>query len=175
MSDMMAELCLGLIIAVIGSTVAFLVARTSRALSKRRELANTIFIEDGIKDSIVEEKHPIWVVPGTWVEGDITAPKVRVAGLVRGNITASEAVGVLEGGSVIGQLSAPAIIIHEGASVEGDLFASRICVGGQVTGDVTASETVEVLSSGSIIGELATQHLLLCEGAYVSGITVETV
>jgi cytoskeletal protein CcmA (bactofilin family) len=60
------------------------------------------------------------------VHGPIAAPVVRVGGKVVGNVTASDRVEVSPSGSVEGDLSAPRIVVAEGA-----FFRGRV----EMTGD----------------------------------------
>ena len=53
------------------------------------------------------------------VEGPVTAPVVRVSGRVVGNVIASDRVEVSPSGSVEGDISAPRIVIAEGAFFKG--------------------------------------------------------
>jgi cytoskeletal protein CcmA (bactofilin family) len=60
------------------------------------------------------------------VQGPITAPVVRVGGRVTGNVSASERVEVSPSGSVEVDISAPRVVIAEGA-----FFKGRVEMGGE--------------------------------------------
>jgi cytoskeletal protein CcmA (bactofilin family) len=59
-------------------------------------------------------------VEGT-VQGPINAPVVRVGGRVAGNVVASDRVEVSPSGSVEGNISAPRVVIAEGAFFRGSV------------------------------------------------------
>jgi cytoskeletal protein CcmA (bactofilin family) len=52
---------------------------------------------------------------------DIFAKTVHVSGSVSGNITAGDKILVLDGGNVIGNLSAPKVILKEGSYFKGNV------------------------------------------------------
>jgi len=56
---------------------------------------------------------------------DLRAPRVVVRGQVRGAIAATERIAVASGARVEGSLSAPVIVIEDGARVDGDIDMGR--------------------------------------------------
>jgi cytoskeletal protein CcmA (bactofilin family) len=59
------------------------------------------------------------------LRADLRAPHIVVRGQVRGAITATERIVLAATGRAAGSLSAPAIIIEEGARFEGDIDMGR--------------------------------------------------
>ncbi len=63
----------------------------------------------------------IYVAEGAQVNARIAARVVVVAGTVDGTIECSVRLEVLPAGRVSGDVTAPSLVVHEGATVEGDL------------------------------------------------------
>ncbi len=63
----------------------------------------------------------IYVAEGAQVNARIAARVVVVAGVVDGTIECSVRLEVLPTGRISGEVTAPSLVVHEGATVEGDL------------------------------------------------------
>ena len=63
---------------------------------------------------------------GQGVNADVAARHVVVNGQIRGNVRASERVEIRAAGSLIGDASAPRILIEDGAFVQGAIQVSEI-------------------------------------------------
>lgn len=59
------------------------------------------------------------------VRADLRAPRVVVRGQVRGAVAATERIAVVSGARIEGSLSAPVIVIEDGARVDGDIDMGR--------------------------------------------------
>jgi cytoskeletal protein CcmA (bactofilin family) len=74
---------------------------------------------DGIVEGAVEAKGNVIIGEGSRVVGDIIAHHVSVAGMVRGNITASGRLEVTAKGKVWGDTSAASLAVDEGGILSG--------------------------------------------------------
>lgn len=63
----------------------------------------------------------IVVAEGAVVEAIVAAARVSVAGTIRGTVECSQRLEVLPSGHIIGDVTSPKLVVHEGATVEGDL------------------------------------------------------
>lgn len=86
--------------------------------------AESIRIDGKVIGCLQEEpgaKGSVAVAPGATVCGDIVAHRVLVAGVVQGNIHATEIVQLMNGARVTGDISYAAITVAHGAIVNGSL------------------------------------------------------
>ena len=63
--------------------------------------------------------HRVIVEPGAHVAGDITATGIVVGGTVEGSLMAEERIQVQAGAEFQGELSAPCVVVADGALVNG--------------------------------------------------------
>jgi cytoskeletal protein CcmA (bactofilin family) len=63
----------------------------------------------------------IFVAEGAHVNARVNARVVVVAGVIEGTIACSGRLEVLPTGRVSGDVTAPSLVVHEGATIEGDL------------------------------------------------------
>jgi cytoskeletal protein CcmA (bactofilin family) len=63
----------------------------------------------------------IYVAEGAHVTARVSADRVTIAGTVDGTVECMRRLEVLPSGHVIGDVTSPTLIVHEGATVEGDL------------------------------------------------------
>jgi cytoskeletal protein CcmA (bactofilin family) len=61
------------------------------------------------------------ILEGASVQADITATEIIVAGVVRGNLTASSKVELSPTGYLVGNVRSQALIVREGAAVNGGI------------------------------------------------------
>ena len=82
------------------------------------ELSTTddLAIEGQVEGKIELRHNVLTIGPGARIEADVIAKVVNVSGKVEGDITAIEAIKILETATVNGALSAPCVGIEEGAS-----------------------------------------------------------
>lgn len=72
-----------------------------------------------VEGDVAVGNHRIIIAPQARVEGNIVARSITVHGHVNGNITAEHTAEVAEGGSVVGDIVAPRMIVAEGAVLHG--------------------------------------------------------
>lgn len=77
---------------------------------------------------------------------------VKVEGLLRGRLRATER-----------------LVIGEGGTVCADTVVRDAIIGGEFTGTIDAETRVELESSARVHGELRTRHLIIQEGAQFRG------
>jgi cytoskeletal protein CcmA (bactofilin family) len=63
----------------------------------------------------------IYIAEGASVEARVSAAQVIIAGSVNGTVECTTRLEVLPSGHVVGDVTSPTLIVHEGATVEGDL------------------------------------------------------
>lgn len=77
---------------------------------------------------------------------------LRIDGMVRGQITATESLSVGDSGRV-----------------EADLASVMIVIGGKVAGNILAKEKIELQSKAEVEGDITTKNLIIEEGALFHG------
>ncbi|MGB8657313.1 MAG: polymer-forming cytoskeletal protein [Candidatus Zixiibacteriota bacterium] len=77
---------------------------------------------------------------------------LRIDGVVRGRVSATETVTVGDSGRI-----------------EAELTAAIAVIGGKVTGNVFAKEKIELQSKAAVEGDITTQNLIVQEGAMFHG------
>ncbi|MEE8314693.1 MAG: polymer-forming cytoskeletal protein [Myxococcota bacterium] len=83
------------------------------------EGSEDITIEGRIDGRVVLDEHHLTIGPSGNVHGEITGKLVSVLGTVVGDITADERIDVQNSGVINGDLSAPNLLIVEGAVING--------------------------------------------------------
>lgn len=78
-----------------------------------------LVIEGRVEGRVELAGHHLTVGANGQVHADVTAKGVTVIGTVQGNVAAAERAEIRESGVVEGDLSAPRIVIHEGARLNG--------------------------------------------------------
>jgi cytoskeletal protein CcmA (bactofilin family) len=90
---------------------------------------------------------------GIVIEGEIaTEEDISVAGVVRGKITAKDAV-----------------TIEAGATVEADVSGSEVSIAGQLTGNAHATERVVIATGARMIGDVKSARFTIQDGAQFKG------
>lgn len=94
----------------------------SRATTWRGELESdgNVHVHGRVNGSVTA-RNEVFVAEDAEVEAAITAEVVVVAGVVRGTITCTGRFEVLPSGKVLGDVFAPALVVHEGALVTGNV------------------------------------------------------
>jgi cytoskeletal protein CcmA (bactofilin family) len=75
----------------------------------------------GKADGELHSTSDLYVAEGAEVDAELHAESVVVAGLVRGKIEARARLEVLPQGEVTGDVRAPKLVVHEGATISGQL------------------------------------------------------
>jgi cytoskeletal protein CcmA (bactofilin family) len=83
-----------------------------------------IEVQGTVEGSIVLDRHQLTV--GGVVQADVEANSVLVMGRVTGNVTATDVVEVKSGGYIGGDVTAPRIIMADGAFVMGALDMASV-------------------------------------------------
>jgi len=81
-------------------------------------VGGSILIE-GKFDGEIKTEDQLTVGPTGKVKTDIYARKVKVAGTLIGNITASEEVDLMENGKVLGNINTPKLNVESGVLIQG--------------------------------------------------------
>jgi cytoskeletal protein CcmA (bactofilin family) len=103
-------------LAVAGDSAAYL-DRTSKITGKLTFEASTR-LEGTIDGEIVAKDHLV-IGESAVITAQIKAASIVVAGKVNGDITATQRIEIRPAGRVIGNLTAPVLVVHEGALFEG--------------------------------------------------------
>ena len=92
----------------------------------RGELSATddLTIEGQVEGKIALHGNALTIGPSARIEAQVVAKVVNVSGKVEGDITAIEAINILDTATVNGALSAPCVGIEEGASFRGEVDIS---------------------------------------------------
>ncbi len=82
-------------------------------------------IEGQVDGKIALRQHVLTIGPQGKVNAQVVAQSVVVMGVVHGTITATERITIRKNGSVEGDLSAPRVVIEEGAHFRGGIDMQR--------------------------------------------------
>ncbi len=74
---------------------------------------------DGQIDGEIAAKDSIVIGEGAVVTAQITAASIVVAGIVKGEVTASQRIEIRPSARVMGNVISPVLVVHEGAAFEG--------------------------------------------------------
>jgi len=81
---------------------------------------------DGQIDGTIEVgNHNLTIGAGATVKADLTAKSITISGTVNGNLTASERIDLHASASVFGDISAPRLVMDDGAVVKGKVQAGK--------------------------------------------------
>lgn len=111
------------------------------------------------------------IAAGLKVKGDImSSDPVEVLGAVIGRVSSGGKVAVGKGGRVEGGVeSAKEAEVLEGGTVIGDVSAPSVIIGGAVKGDVEAGGSVAIRKTAVVSGSVSSQALQADPGAVVAG------
>jgi cytoskeletal protein CcmA (bactofilin family) len=79
---------------------------------------------EGELDGRIRSDGPVTVDKSGLVKGEVHADTVQISGKLVGNVTGKSRVEVLAGGSLVGDVTAPAFVIIEGAFYKGQVEMS---------------------------------------------------
>lgn len=98
-------------------------ARIGSTLSVKGDVTGDedLVIEGRVKGNISLRKHSVTVGESGNVEADITARSIRVAGIVKGNLSGEELVVLLKTGRVEGNIAAASVTLENGATFKGSI------------------------------------------------------
>ncbi len=83
--------------------------------------AEDLLIEGRVQGKVTVHKHRVTVAAGGKVEADIVGRSITVDGEVLGNLVADECVAIRKTGRVQGNLTAPRVILENGAKLRGSV------------------------------------------------------
>jgi cytoskeletal protein CcmA (bactofilin family) len=90
---------------------------------------------------------------GIIIEGEITTDEdVVVVGVVRGKVSAKEAV-----------------TIQQGATVEADVTGGSLTVAGTLTGNITSTDRVDLQAGARVVGNVKAARVTIADGAQFKG------
>lgn len=78
-----------------------------------------LVIEGRVEGRISLDSHHLTIGPNGEIHAEITAKQVTIIGRVVGNVTATERVEICDTGRLQGDLTAPRLLVHEGAVLNG--------------------------------------------------------
>lgn len=83
--------------------------------------SHDLVIEGQVDGNVNLDQSSLLVGPDAEIRADVHAKSVTVLGKIRGNVVASENVGIEKKGEVHGNIFSPKIAINEGASFQGKM------------------------------------------------------
>ena len=72
-----------------------------------------------ISGSIDVSGHPLTVTEAAHIDADVKAHTITIAGTVDGQLIAEERIVVQQTATLSGEVSAPALTVHDGATIQG--------------------------------------------------------
>ncbi len=109
-------------------------------------------IEGRVEGRIELKDHNLWISPNGRIDGEVHAKGVIIAGIVMGNIYASDVVEIKLSGSMQGNIRCPRISIVDGARFKGRID-TETRAGASTRLDLPKTESAEI-SRGSSLGKL---------------------
>lgn len=76
------------------------------------------------------------VLEGAYIQSDISATEIVVAGSVRGNLMASEKVEFSSTGRLFGSVRSKAVVVREGAKVHGRILTGVLSIPSEELADI---------------------------------------
>lgn len=89
-------------------------------------------VHGSVTGTVVVRAGELVVEPTGRVRADLRAPTIVVRGQVRGGLSATERITIVPGARVEGSLTAPVIVIEEGARFDGDIDMGRRTIAARV-------------------------------------------
>jgi len=96
-----------------------------KALRVEGKIVSTddLTIDGSVEGSIELGDRSLTIGPGATVKANLTARSITISGSVTGSVRATEAVDLRASGSVNGDISAPHLLMADGASAQGKIEA----------------------------------------------------
>jgi cytoskeletal protein CcmA (bactofilin family) len=82
-------------------------------------------IDGHVEGTIEVGNHNLTIGAGAAVKADLSAKSITVSGTVNGSLTATERIDLSASASVFGDISAPRLVMDDGAVVKGKVQAGR--------------------------------------------------
>ncbi len=83
--------------------------------------SDALQVHGTVRGGKIQVKDALLVAPTGRIEADVESAGVDIAGVVQGNITATDKVELKSGGKLVGDVKAPRILIADGASFKGNI------------------------------------------------------
>ncbi len=74
-----------------------------------------------VRGGRISVKEALIVSASGRIEGDVESSAIEIAGVVQGNVAASDKVEIKSGGKLVGDVKSPRILIADGASFKGNI------------------------------------------------------
>lgn len=87
--------------------------------------AEDLVIEGKVEGAVRLTDHHLFVGRGAQVQASVEAKSVRIEGVVHGDVQGSERVELAAGATLVGDISAPRVIISDGAKFKGAVDMER--------------------------------------------------
>jgi cytoskeletal protein CcmA (bactofilin family) len=84
-----------------------------------------LIIDGKIDGKILVHDHHLNIGPNGHIDAEVHAKSVQINGAVTGNITADDRVEISSSGSVLGDVTAPRVVLADGSSFKGSIDMGR--------------------------------------------------
>lgn len=123
-------------------------ASIGKSIHVKGELSGSedLAIEGKVEGKIVLKGHRVTIGSTGQVAAEIVAKSVAVAGQVKGGIRADERVEVAATGSVVGDISAPRVVLVDGAKFKGSIDMDASATGARATSATAAATPIATAS-----------------------------
>ncbi len=85
--------------------------------------ADNLTINGQVEGTIEVGDHTLAIGPGAAVKADLAARSITISGAVTGSVMATEKVDLRATGSVVGDITAPRLVLADGAMITGRIDA----------------------------------------------------
>jgi cytoskeletal protein CcmA (bactofilin family) len=120
--------------------------------------AEDILIEGKVIGTISLPENSVEVGRSGKVEANVFAKRISVEGDVKGDIKAYDQVVVKSSGHVRGNITAPRVIIEDGAKIRGSIDMEDVGSSYNSTADATSREDIYLARNGSPVVVEAVEH-----------------
>ncbi len=112
-------------------------------------------------------------ITGTEITGTVTADSVDMTGGTAGAVTADNGNATIDGGAVVGDVTAIGTVSVDNAAA-GAVSAKDVILNDAVTGVVTATDSA-IISGGSVNGDVTAAAAMITDAEIVGNVAAETV
>lgn len=83
--------------------------------------SDALVVHGTVRGGRISVKEGVVIATSGRIEGDVESGAVEIAGVVQGNVAATDKVEIKSGGKLVGDVKAPRILIADGASFKGNI------------------------------------------------------
>jgi cytoskeletal protein CcmA (bactofilin family) len=83
--------------------------------------ADALTVHGTVRGGRIQVKEGVVIQASGRIEGEVESAAVEIAGVVQGNVAATDKVEIKSGGKLFGDVKAPRILIADGASFKGNI------------------------------------------------------